>query len=103
MNDLLIAPGERYKVVVDFTGRNGQEWVLANDAAVPYPDDGGGAGIPELMKFVVNQPLTAPDRSSVPSIIPETNNVIPAAVSLVTGKAADGHRRRDSAGHAAAR
>ena len=87
VNDLLIAPGERYKVVVDFTGRNGQEWALANDAATPYPDgDDSIATIPELMKFVVSQPLTAPDRSSVPSIIPETNNVIPPAISLLTAR-----------------
>ena len=38
------------------------------------------------MKFVVNQPLTAPDRSSVPSVIPETNNLIPPAISLLTAR-----------------
>ena len=50
VSDLLIAPGERYKMVVDFTGRAGQSWVLANDAATPYPNgDPTVATIPQLM------------------------------------------------------
>ena len=86
VSDLLIAPGERYKVVVDFTGHASQSWVLANDAAVPLPDGDGGDDIPQLMKFVVDQPLTSPDRSSVPRLIPETNNLIPPALSLLTAR-----------------
>jgi spore coat protein A len=91
VNDLLISPGERYKVVVDFTGSSGQ-WVLANDAATPYPDgpppDEHVATIPQLMRFDVGPPTVPPvvDRSSVPSTIWETNNLVLPAVSLLTAR-----------------
>ena len=59
---LLIAPGERYEVIVDFTGiSEGTEILLYNSARTPYPD-----GEPvnrnttgQVMKFKVNQPLIA--------------------------------------------
>jgi len=85
-SDLLISPGERYKVVVDFTGHAGQ-WVLSNDAATPYPDsDPTVAVIDKLMRFDVGTTLSGPDRSSVPSTILETNNILPPAVSLLTAR-----------------
>ncbi len=88
VNELLIAPGERYKVVVDFTGHPTQNWVLANDAATPYPDgDDSIAQIPQLMKFTVGATVgSPPDRSSVPSTILETNNLVPPALSLLTAR-----------------
>ena len=86
VSDLLIAPGERYKMVVDFTGHAGQNWVLANDAATPFPDGGVDAPIPQLMSFNVGSSVSPPDRSSVPPLIVETNNVIPPAVSLLTAR-----------------
>jgi len=86
VNDLLISPGERYQVVVDFTGSSGQ-WVLSNDAKTPYPTgDDGVAKIPQLMRFDVNARLTGVDRSSVPSKIVESNNLVPPAVSLLTAR-----------------
>ncbi|BAU84804.1 hypothetical protein SLA_3903 [Streptomyces laurentii] len=74
VGDLLISPGERYKVVVDFTGHEGQRWVLANDAAAPYPGPNTAALIPRLMRFDVARAVTSPDRSRVPGTIVETNN-----------------------------
>jgi spore coat protein A, manganese oxidase len=86
VNDLLIAPGERYKVVVDFTGHSGR-WVLSNDAVTPFPDgDPDVSSIPQLMRFDVGTRATGVDRSSVPSTIVETNNVVPPAVSLLTAR-----------------
>ncbi len=83
VSDLLISPGERYKVVVDFTGRSGH-WVLSNDAATPYPaGDPAVARIDQLMRFDVGTTLTGVDHSSVPARIVETNNVLPVAVSLL--------------------
>jgi len=82
VDDLLIAPGERYTVVFDFTGRSGQ-WVLSNDAATPYPDDDEDvANIDQLMRFDVGTTLSGIDRSWVPPIIPETNNIPLPATSL---------------------
>ncbi|MEU7875888.1 multicopper oxidase domain-containing protein [Dactylosporangium sp. NPDC049140] len=72
---LLVAPGERYTVVVDFTGHNSQNWVLANDAAAPFPNaDPTVATIPQLMRFDVGSSTSSKDRSRVPSTILETNN-----------------------------
>jgi FtsP/CotA-like multicopper oxidase with cupredoxin domain len=86
VNDLLISPGERYKVVVDFTGHSGK-WLLSNDAATPYPDDDPGiANIPSLMRFDVGTTVTGVDRSSVPGTIVETNNIVPPAVSLILAR-----------------
>ncbi len=81
-----MAPGERYTVVVDFTKRPGQ-WVLANDAATPYPaDDPTVARISQLMRFDVGARTTSTDRSSVPPVLPETNNVVPTAVFLAQAR-----------------
>ncbi|MGW7527995.1 multicopper oxidase family protein [Streptomyces sp. NPDC054783] len=74
VSDLLISPGERYKVVVDFTGHKGQNWVLANDAPAPYPGPDAAPLIPQLMRFDVDCKATSPDHSRVPKTIRETNN-----------------------------
>ena len=86
VSDLLISPGERYKVVVDFTGHPGQ-WVLSNDAATPYPDDDASvANIDRLMRFDVGTTVSGVDRSSVPPLIVETNNVLPPEVGLLLAR-----------------
>lgn len=74
VGDLLISPGERYEVVVDFTGHKGQKWVLANDASAPYPGPNAAPRIPQLMRFDVDREVTTPDRSRIPETIRETNN-----------------------------
>ena len=87
VNDLLVAPGERYKVVVDFTGHASQNWVLANDASSPYPDgDDSIAPIPQLMRFDVGRAVTSADGSSIPNLIPESNDLIPPAGSLLVAR-----------------
>ncbi|PWT92784.1 MAG: bilirubin oxidase [Proteobacteria bacterium] len=66
--DLLMAPAERFDVVIDFNGCQGRSFVLTNDAAAPYP--GGGEGVPgEIMQFRVNKPLSGPDSSSLPDTL----------------------------------
>ena len=73
-------------MIVDFTGRSGQ-WVLSNDAATPYPaGDPTVATVPQLMRFDVGTKVSSVDRSSVPSTILETNNIVPPAVSLLTAR-----------------
>ena len=56
VNKLLYAPGERYDVIVDFTGLEGQTVTVHNDANAPYPD--GDVPTPNLqtniLQFVVN-------------------------------------------------
>ena len=86
VSDLLIAPGERYTVVVDFTRRSGQ-WVLSNDAATPFPaGDDSVATIPALMRFDVGTTVTGADLSSVPATIAETNNTQPVWALLALAR-----------------
>jgi spore coat protein A len=86
VSDLLIAPGERYTVVVDFTGHPGK-WVLSNDADTPFPSgDPTVATIPSLMRFDVGTTASSVDRSSIPSTIKETNNQVSAVQSLATAR-----------------
>src|SRR5262249_55411191 len=57
--DLLMAPAERFDVVIDFAGWQGRYFVLTNDAPAPFP--GGGEVVPtEIMQFRVNKPLSGP-------------------------------------------
>jgi spore coat protein A, manganese oxidase len=66
--DLLIAPAERLDVVVDFSGQEGKNFLLANDAPAPYPD--GDDVVPaEIMLFKVNQRLQGRDTSRIPSML----------------------------------
>lgn len=59
---LLIAPGERADVIVDFTGLNGNVLAMNNDAPVPYDGGGGGPDIPQLMQFRVG-PMIGSDNT----------------------------------------
>lgn len=54
---LILAPGERADVVIDFRGSAlGQVWTLRNSGNTPYPKGGppNGATVGRLMQFVVN-------------------------------------------------
>jgi spore coat protein A len=70
LTDILMAPAERFDVVIDYTGWQGRNFVLTNDAPAPYP--GGGEVVPtEVMMFRVNKPLSGPDTSFLPaSLVP---------------------------------
>lgn len=66
LQDLLIGPGERQDVVIDFSNFEGKTLILRNDANSPYPD--GDPADPDttghIMAFKVSKPLD----SSVPVI-----------------------------------
>ena len=64
-NDLLIAPAERFDLVIDFSGTQGKSFTLLNDAPAPYPG-GGEVDLPEIMQFRVTKPLSGRDTSSLP-------------------------------------
>jgi spore coat protein A, manganese oxidase len=65
---LLQLPAERYDVIVDFTGKGGQFFVLKNDAPAPYP--GGGEVVPtEIMMFRVSKTLSSKDTSTIPFVL----------------------------------
>jgi len=56
LNDLLISPGERVELLIDFRGREGRRLTLVNDAPAPYP--AGGGPVPGLvLQFRVGRAL----------------------------------------------
>ena len=64
----LIAPGERFDVIVDFTGLFGSTVMMTNDAKAPYPD-GDPTILTELMKININTEVPAddPDTTELPA------------------------------------
>ncbi len=67
---LLIAPGERYDIVVDFASSANAVLTLDNNAKAPYPN--GTAADPrttgQIMQFRVVTPLAGPDASCNPAV-----------------------------------
>jgi FtsP/CotA-like multicopper oxidase with cupredoxin domain len=54
VDSLLMVPGERYDVVIDFGGYPaGTEILLTNSAPAPYPGPPGVGVVPNVMKFIV--------------------------------------------------
>ena len=65
---LLIAPGERFDVVVDFSGCEGKCFSLINDAPAPYTM-GGQYLAEDVMLFKVTRPLTGKDTNAMPETL----------------------------------
>lgn len=70
--NLILAPGERADVIVDFSGVADSVFILNNTSNAPSP--GGGAADPEttgqVMQFRVGTTLTRPDETFNPARIP---------------------------------
>ncbi len=65
MHYLVFSPGERFDIVIDFSGHKGAHLAMTNDAPAPYAR--GGEIVPsDVMLFKVTKPLSAADNSSVP-------------------------------------
>jgi len=72
---LILAPGERADVIIDFTAFAGQSFILDNTAKTPYPGGGpvNGKTTGRIMKFIVNGTMVAPggglgiDKSVIPT------------------------------------
>lgn len=69
---LLIAPGERYDVIVDFTRFAGQTLTLVNDAPAPFPtgDAPDPATTGQLLQFRVTKAPSSRDRTCDPATAP---------------------------------
>jgi len=79
MSSLVIGTGERFDVIVDFTGIPlGSTVMMTNNAKTPYPD-GDPTAVPELMKIKINTavPATDPDLTVLPSAL-----ILPAVPRL---------------------
>lgn len=77
---LLLAPGERADVVIDFSNSaTGQVWTVRNSANTPFPKGGppNGATTGRLMQFIVNGKMVSAsnpdqpgsDKSSLPGVL----------------------------------
>ncbi len=71
---LVLAPGERADVIIDFTQFAGQSFILDNTAKTPYPGGGpvNGKTTGRIMKFVVNGTMVGADNSVIPAILRPT-------------------------------
>jgi hypothetical protein len=49
MTALLIAPGERADVIIDFAGHRHASFIVTNNVRAPYPA-GGRAGLSQLLR-----------------------------------------------------
>jgi spore coat protein A, manganese oxidase len=76
MTALLIAPGERADVIIDFGGQQNRSFIVTNNARAPYPF-GGRATLNQLLKIRVNRPLQGSDDTT-----PATNLQPPALPAL---------------------
>jgi spore coat protein A, manganese oxidase len=65
---LLIAPGERFDIVIDFSGCEGKSFSLINDAPAPYTM-GGQFLADDVMLFKVTKPISGKDTSTVPDTL----------------------------------
>lgn len=76
---LTMAPGERYDVIIDFTGLAGKVFTLMNNANAPYPT--GTPVLPGLtdriMQFVVNGQMVS---ATVPTSAGTDKSLLPANV-----------------------
>lgn len=81
LTTMLQLPAERFDVIVDFTGKQSQFFVLKNDAPAPYP--GGGEVVPtEIMMFRVSKPLSSRDTTTIPHVLnPDPMNLNPASAT----------------------
>jgi spore coat protein A len=75
LNALLVAPGERADIVIDFSKFAGQTFILTNSAKAPFP--GGAPADPattgQIMMFRVSKPL---DPTIPNAVLPATLNTI---------------------------
>jgi spore coat protein A len=69
MPNLLLSNAERADVIVDFSRFDGQDIVMTNDAAIPYPDGFPGQATPimPIMQFRVRRGHMGRDRSRIPA------------------------------------
>ncbi|HEX5030125.1 MAG TPA: multicopper oxidase domain-containing protein [Candidatus Eisenbacteria bacterium] len=82
---LLMAPGERCDVVIDFsTYAPGTEFLLRNTAKAPFPsgDSPDPQTVGQVMLFRVVPP-TAPDMSSIPALLATVNRLSNPTVTRV--------------------
>ncbi len=85
---LILGPGERVDVIIDFTGTEGTTWTLRNSGRTPYPKGTppSGSTTGRIMQFVVNGAMVSADDPSQPgtdqSSLPSALRPAPGLVKL---------------------
>jgi spore coat protein A len=86
MQSILMVNAERADVIVDFSGFDGQDIVMTNDAPSPFPI-GFLPSVPQIMQFRVRGKNTGKDPSKIPSALPaeilDLNGVTPPSRDIV--------------------
>ncbi len=81
VSSLLLTPGERADVVVDFAGyAPGTEVLLENDAPAPFPGTPGVGVVPHVMKFVVGTAIG--DTAPLPAALRPIVRLDPASAAV---------------------
>jgi spore coat protein A len=81
---LLLAPGERADVIIDFTAMEGASFAFENDAAVPFSNDPApDLNLPDVMQFRVSVPLSSPDASLIPAKLATVEPFVPVSAKVV--------------------
>jgi spore coat protein A, manganese oxidase len=68
MHYLILSPGERFDIVIDFSEHKGANLAMTNDAPAPYAR-GGELVATDVMLFKVTKPLSRSDTSSIPETL----------------------------------
>jgi FtsP/CotA-like multicopper oxidase with cupredoxin domain len=106
ITSLLMAPGERYDLIVDFTGLNGQTITVTNDARMPFPMGlspvdyvdpacvpgpcpADQPGMASVMQFNVS-PVTVSDTSCNPAVVVPAGQLGQCARAVPIPKFTDG-------------
>jgi spore coat protein A, manganese oxidase len=74
---LVVAPGERFDLIVDFSEHQGKSLAMVNDAPAPYAR-GGELVAKEVMLFKVTKPLSGKDTSALPDTLVPFSPLDPA-------------------------
>ena len=99
-SELLLAPGERLDVIVDFRGREGRRLNLVNYGPAPYPSGGAATPGPVMQFRVMRQSRQTAVHRELPSTLAcvprleETTAVTTRRLNLVEVAASDGRMRR---------
>src|ERR1700722_20370880 len=73
---LLIGPGERFDIIIDFSGCEGKSFSLVNDAPAPYTM-GGQYLAEDVLLFKVTKNLSGKDTSVVPEALVPFEPLVP--------------------------
>ncbi|MBS4098836.1 MAG: multicopper oxidase domain-containing protein [Sulfuricella sp.] len=89
MSALLLAPGERADILLDFTKvALGSKIILQNNAPAPFPSGGGGVAIPQLMQFTVSSAASGAAVTVIPATLRSNTDPTKPAMLLPAKKAA---------------